>query len=406
MINWNKPFNLVMDIKNEYIKKFKTLDTINFEDWLVRLDLKKYNDIFDCLQFNQEGEFLLIRYGIADMQRGMWEDEDSIYRECRSLVIDLHREEIAIAPFRKFFNLNEVKENYLEVVENRIRQAKSVEICDKLDGSMQSVRWYNGEVFMCGSMSLSKENSWRLQDGYSMLSENHINMIKNNPNLTFIFEYISLKDAHVVSYDKKDEGLYLIGIRDVTNGYEFSYAEIENYSKQYNVSMPKLENDKTLDDLVYLSKVYKSENKEGWVINIDGHKIKIKCDDYVKIHRILDRVSSVNVVIEAVADDKYDDLISKVPITHKTRIDNIAKQLFEYRSKANREVDELFNQAQENTNNTKDFMIYVSNSPYSRHIKSYVRNKYNNKDYNVLKTGLRYKKSNEIGLQLGEEDYE
>lgn len=190
----------------------------------------------------------------------------------------------------------------------------------------------------------------------------------------------------------------MIGIRDITNGYEFSYAEIENYSKQYNVSMPKLENDKTLDDLVYLSKVYKSENKEGWVINIDGHKIKIKCDDYVKIHRILDRVSSVNVVIEAVADDKYDDLISKVPITHKTRIDNIAKQLFEYRSKANREVDELFNQAQENTNNTKDFMIYVSNSPYSRHIKSYVRNKYNNKDYNVLKTGLRYKKSNEIGL--------
>ena len=43
---------------------------------------------------------------------------------------------------------------------------------------------------------------------------------------------------------------------------------------------------------------------------------------------------------------------------------------------------------------------------YSRHIKSYVRNKYNNKGYNVLKTGLRYKKSNEIGLQLGEEDYE
>ena len=71
------------------------------------------------------------------------------FLECRSVVINLKTEEIVIAPFKKFRNLNECPENDIKVVTEEIKNAKTVEITNKLDGSMQCVRWYNGRKSSC-----------------------------------------------------------------------------------------------------------------------------------------------------------------------------------------------------------------------------------------------------------------
>jgi hypothetical protein len=85
MFEWNEPFNLVMKIKYDYISKFG-LDTYNFESWMEKLTNKEYNKVFESLQTNQFNEFLLIRYGLSEMQDGMWLDKNSIYRECISII--------------------------------------------------------------------------------------------------------------------------------------------------------------------------------------------------------------------------------------------------------------------------------------------------------------------------------
>jgi tRNA splicing ligase len=59
-------------------------------------------------------------------------------------------------------------------------------------------------------------------------------MIKDNPYLTFIFEYISLKDIHTVNYKEEQQGLYLIGIRDVTNGKQWFYSDVKEMAKRYD----------------------------------------------------------------------------------------------------------------------------------------------------------------------------
>ena len=395
MKNWNKAFNIIMEIKESYIEKFGE-DTLEFKEWLIRLNDSKYNNIFDCLQTNQVGSSLLVRYGLADMQRGMWEDKDSIYRECRSLVVDLDKEAIIIAPFRKFFNLNEVEENMYENIVEEIKNAKTVEIANKLDGSMQSARWYNDKVFMCGSMAIDSNSSWRLEDGYEMLTLNHEKMIKENNNLTFIFEYISLKDAHVVIYDKKEQGMYLIGIRDVLTGKECNYQEIKEIANKYEVNMTKLE-DKDLDELIELAKTEKSNEKEGWVINIDGRKIKIKCDDYVSLHRLLDKLSSVNVIIESIADEKYDDLLSKVPKTHRARVEDIADKIFKYKKGITEEINIAYDKAMSVSENRKEYMIYI-NKNNRKEIVSLLVSKYLNEEINPLKSRNRYKKASEIGV--------
>jgi len=396
MYKWNPVFNLIMEIKEDYTAKFGN-DNLDFKIWLEKLNIEKYNEFFECLQINQHHEFILIRYGIAEMQKSMWTDKDSPYRECRSVVIDLEKEELVTCGFRKFFNLNEVEENMLEAVTDKIKTATVFEVADKLDGSMQNARWYNNSVFMTGSMALDEKESWRLENGKSLLTESYNCMMEDYKYLTFTFEYISDKNPHVVSYTSEDEGLYLIGARSVLNGYQLTYKEIREIASNYDgVKIVELEN-KTLNELLELMKNLPADQKEGWVINVDNHLIKIKCDDYVNIHRILDRVASVNVVIESIADGYYDDLLSKVPENYRDRVEVISDKVFEYTNTMNHLINKYYKQAPKD--NKKNFMVWVNNN-VPKQAQPYVRNKYLNKPYNLLKAGKDgYKKINALELE-------
>lgn len=116
----------------------------------------RYNNVYDGEVENSGEDF--------------WDRYDGFYRECRSLVIDVVNDCIILAPYKKFFNIGEVEETSLENVRARINTAKCIEFSNKLDGSMQSVTWYNGEIVMAGSQMPDPELSWRLADGYRMIN--------------------------------------------------------------------------------------------------------------------------------------------------------------------------------------------------------------------------------------------
>jgi len=396
--DWNPVFNLVLKIKNDYIQTFGALDTMLFEEWLTRLQKKEYIDIFSHLKVRQKNNLILIRYGMDEMHESMWTDQDSVYRECRSVVINIEKEELVVVPFRKFFNINEVEENSLSNIIDKINNAKSVEITDKLDGSMQSVRYYNDEIFISGSMAIDIESSWRLEDGFSKLTDGHRRMICDHPEYTFIFEYISIRDSHVVAYTKDQEGMYLIGIRNVYTGEQLSYKDVSEYANKYNILMTRIEK-RSFEEILQDITKYRSSEKEGWVVNIDGHMVKIKCDDYVQLHRVLNKFSSINTVIKAIADNTYDDLLSKLPDNYRDRINTIAAIIFDYIRKTNEKIEEYYENAPKE--DKKEYMVWVTdNCPVD--IRGYLRQKYLNVDYNILKTSYvrstRYKKANEMGI--------
>lgn len=410
MYKWNPVYIIIMKIKRDYeqifgeIKEYNTITVKNalgenkeitaLEYWIQQLNKQEYNDFVQVLQINQHNEFILIRYGLEEMQKGMWTDKNSIYRECRSVVMDIKNEALVLTPFRKFFNLNEVEENKLDNIQIEMDKAKSIEITNKLDGSMQSARWYNDKIFMAGSMSLSPKESWRLEDGYSKLTDNYKKMIKENPQYTFIFEYISLKDSHVVLYKKEQEGLYLLKMRNVYTGEQLSYNEILEFANKYDILMTEIENI-NFKEILKLSKTLRSDEKEGWVLDIDGHMIKLKCDDYIQLHRLLDKISSINVIIKNIADNKYDDMISKVPDSYKPRVQKIADYIFKYKTETSNEINKHYDAAPKN--NKKEFMVWV-NENVPKEIQGYVRNMYLGKETNVLRTANRYKKLNELSI--------
>lgn len=415
-MKWDKVLNIVKEIKTEYIKKVGKVDTYNLEHWIETLAAEKYDEFIAQLQITTFGTLVLLRYGQDEFYQGDWTNPDSILRHCRSLVIDLEKEEVVIYPFEKFFNMNELEETSIENIQKKIKKAKVFEVSNKMDGSMYAARYLkicgcngcdctleqkiqHGKIITCTSRSLDEAESWRLKDANRMLfqNKNNLEMLVNNPNYTFVFEYISLADAHVIKYQKEEEGIYLIGITDMTTGRELNYSEILQIAKQYGVLSTITENLK-LEQLVEFSKTMDADKKEGWVLNIDGFKVKIKCDDYVNLHRILGSLRSINVIIEAIADGKYDDFISKVPIAYRDGIEEKAKKIFDWIHERKKLIKETCDKGPKGSR--KEFMIWADS--LDKNIQGYVRSEYLGIPYNLLTNGPEgYRKQKDlIGLQI------
>lgn len=402
---WNQVYKIIMLIKEDYQVTFGDGET-NFKTWLKKLDNTVWNKFAEQLQFTQDNNLLLVRYGLHDLEVGLWENPNSIYRETRSLVIDLAEDSIVLCPFRKFFNLNEVEENKLENIIEEMTSDETngrVYFMNKLDGSMQSARWYNGRVVMSGSRSLNPKQSWRLEEGLKMLDEQYITMLIDNPQYTFIFEFIHLNDQHVVHYTKEQEGLYLIGARNVYTGKELTIEDLTILAKLYDIKVVEREAI-TLEEVLEKAKEVKCSEKEGWVLDINGHKVKIKADDYVQLHRCLDYVSSINVIIRNVARGTIDDLIAKIPDQYKHRVTKIAQLFLDEKNRREKAVIEYYEQAPKE--DKKEFMIWVD-SNVDTALKGYVKMHYLNKPYNVFigknlfnEEKTQYYKANELGVNV------
>lgn len=426
-MSWNTVLNKFIEIKNEYKRRlgyityyykegYTNESETCLERWVSELNgiepfnqYKEYEDLLSCLELNQHENMLLIRYGrysniydgeVEASGEDLWDRYDGFYRECRSIVIDVENDCIILSPFAKFFNINELEETSLENIQRRISNAKTIEFSDKLDGSMQSARWYNNRIIMAGSQAINPDNSWRLQDGYRMINElpGYKEMLMKYPECTFIFEYISLKDAHVVKYTKEQEGLYLIGIRRIDDGEEYNYRTVLEFAKVFNIPTTKIF-DKTIEQVMEELDDKSSDEAEGFVINIDGYKVKLKYNDYVHIHKALSKLSSVNLIIRSIADDKYDDLLAKLPVAYHEQVKKVATIVVNYIDKTEKIISEYYNSAPKN--NKKEFMIYVSEN-VPREYQGYCRELYFGNNINVIKSGNdkcpHYKRLKDMGV--------
>lgn len=420
--DWNVVFRKCIEIKEEYLTangytpdfyNYDGYDNI-FDRWIAELGAADYKDIFSRLEVRQDGNKVLLRYAnYGDLyseeemtDEKLWTMYDGFYRECRSLVIDIKKETIVLCPFKKFVNINELPETSIENIQKAINNASIVEITNKLDGSMYSVRYYDNQFVSSTSQALTEE-SWRLADANSMLIEKYKEVIKRFPDYTFIFEYISMKDAHVVCYNKEQEGLYLIGMRNCKTGVEMTYQSIVEMAHAYGLKTTEIFN-VSFDDILKSVDKYSSNEKEGWVIyiidkdSLKGTRVKLKVDDYVKVSKILGGLSSINLVIENIASGTYDDLKSKVPAPYQSRIEDTAQIVFEYLRMMQEKVNYFYKKLP-STEDRKTCMIWIDKNVPTI-IKGYVRNKYLGISSNFLRIGssnnMGHKKINQIEKEI------
>lgn len=379
--NWHPLYKYIMVIKEEFVKNNDGED-YNFNHWLNYIGNSSSNKIqeaikiFEPLDITCYNHYALFKYKnyieLADLGYGsdFFEIYNTLYRECRSIVFNLKNDSIELASLSKFKNYNEDEDDWkAENIWNKYNIASQIFITNKMDGSYQQYRYDSKEdkIIGSGSSGLDREESWRLSDGYSLLTDGHKKMFKDFPDWTFIFEYISPKNPIVVKYTKEQEGLYLLAARNVNNGSEMTFAELKEKASWYSIKITENYAD-SLSDILAQTEKYTSDEKEGWVLDIlDVEKrhfrVKIKTDNYVRMHKVLSQNISPNAVIEAIHNNQYDDFIGKVPAAYREIIEHYKNTVIEYLKKYHFAVNYYFNKGKaENENfltNKKDAMLWI-----------------------------------------------
>lgn len=401
--NWHPLYNYVMIVKREYMKGNADSEEYNFNDWLDYINfiysdeegeiknkiIKSLLDVFKALDVTCYSHYALFKYKgyieLGDLGYGsnFFEIYNGLYRECRSIVFDLKNDSIELASLSKFKNYNEDKDSWKadNIWKKYDNASGNFYITNKMDGSYQQYRYdvREDKIIGSGSSALDRNESWRLSEGYSLLTDGHKRMFKDFPDWTFIFEYISPKNPIVVKYTKEQEGLYLLAARNVYDGSEMTFTELKGKASWYSIKITENYAD-SLSDILTQTEKYTSDEKEGWVLDIIGidgvhFRTKIKTESYLLMHRILAGKVSPNAVVQAIHDNILDDFLSTVPEAYRSIIDEYKENVYLYIRLMKQTVNFYYQKIEKNgLESKKEKMIWIQNN-VPKDFQGAVRNK-------------------------------
>lgn len=211
---------------------------------------------------------------------------------CRGLILDADGNFIA-RPFGKFFNLGEM--------ENQLIPNEPFEVYEKMDGSLGITYWVNGEVKIATRGSFISEQA---EKAMQILDKKYPSAkAKMNPDFTYLFEIIYPSNRIVVDYGEAQK-LVLLGILETKTGKEMPLED---------VGIPIVKKYDGLNDIQALKKL-EEPNREGFVIKFEsGYRLKVKFEEYVRIHKIISQVSSISIWEYLMTEQPMDEILAQIP---------------------------------------------------------------------------------------------
>lgn len=243
---------------------------------------------------------------------------NEILIKCRGLVTD-YEGNIIGRSFPKFFN-------YEEVIET-INIDRPFEVYEKLDGSIINLYYHNKtqEWVVSSRGSFTSDHAKLAYE----ITKNKIDFKLLSSAHTYIFELISPINGSVVNYGDMED-LLLLGVIQTDNGFELSYDEmIHEYGDHLNIVKRyfKYDDKIKINDL----KSYEEDNREGFVVKFkNNERIKIKFDEYVRLHKIITNVSNKTIWRYLMDDLSFDELLNNVPDEF---YNNIKETINDFKSK-------------------------------------------------------------------------
>lgn len=228
---------------------------------------------------------------------------DEVTLECRGLILD-NEGEIVAKSFDKFFNIEEVKDLDWN--------CEHVWVQEKMDGSMGILFYYAGDWHMATKGSFSSEQSIK---GLEIVKKKY-DLARFMPEVVYICEIIYPENRIVCDYGDDERVVFLSASSNDTELSLNTALMIFNISgiEKEDLVMSTLvtEADQTMADHL---KSQNDKNREGYVLRFwpGNRRVKIKFEDYVKLHRILTGFSSVD-IWEYLKDGRdVNELLENVP---------------------------------------------------------------------------------------------
>jgi RNA ligase len=240
-----------------------------------------------CVQGHPTAPLFIYNYTPKAQYERVWNE---VTLQCRGLILDAAGGVVA-RPFRKFFNLEEVKD----------LPAEPFEVYEKLDGSLGILYWMGDEAYIATRGSFASEQS-RRANGILQARYRHV-LPRLDRGHTYLFEIIYPENRIVVNYGSRED-LVLLAVVDTTTGAELPLPA---------VGFPVVERYDGLTDLATIREKA-ADNKEGFVIKFaGGYRVKVKFAEYVRLHHILTRVSSKHIWEYLRTERPMEELIEQVP---------------------------------------------------------------------------------------------
>lgn len=238
-----------------------------------------------------------VQYGEGMNQYKFWDD---VTKQCRGLVTD-NEGNVVARPFKKFFNIEE----------NQHTPTEQFDVYEKMDGSLGILFNYKGEWVLATRGSFTSDQAVK---GTELLKKYDYNRL--NPDYTYLFEIIYPENRIVCTYDFED--LVLLGMIHTQTGYEVDIHTGNDEDVRFknllnNLGFNIVRKYDGISDYSYLKHAI-SDNREGFVVKFsNGDRMKIKGEEYLRLHKIMTNLSTTGVWEVLSTGGKIEDYLKDVP---------------------------------------------------------------------------------------------
>ena len=256
----------------------------------------------------------IYNYSQATQYAAKW---DEVTLSCRGLITDDETGEVIIKPFSKFFNYEEVPN------EVPWESSEYVYVQDKMDGSLGILFNYKNQWIMATRGSFMSEQAIR---GLEILKEKYI-LDTFEPSVAYICEIIYPENRIVVDYGSKKKIVFLGVVLNRSWNWnaggddELHWTTACVYFKMSGIKKSDIVKTEQVfnglgPDMYNLLKSKNTDNSEGFVLRFhpSNTRVKIKFEDYVKLHRVLTNCSSYDIWENLKEFDKLpEEMLQDVP---------------------------------------------------------------------------------------------
>lgn len=247
------------------------------------------------VQKHRDADLYIYNYGPKTQFERKWND---ITLVCRGLILDGDMNVVA-RPFRKFFNLSEHDPSEIPKT--------SFEVFEKMDGSLGILYWVGDVPHLATRGSFESEQAVK---GTSILHTKYKGTFDFiDRSKTYLFEIIYPQNRIVCDYGNTED-IVLLSVIDNATGADCEMPDI---------GFPVVKRHDGLNDMDKLNSVMKDSarndgNSEGFVVRFDnGFRIKVKHEEYCRLHRIITQVSNKTIWEYLSQGKDFDELLDRVP---------------------------------------------------------------------------------------------
>lgn len=241
------------------MKLFDYIDAVEFREMIDAGYIKvNYHP-------TEEGLRILCYTAVCQAEK-VWNDTT---QKCRGLIVDKD-DNIIARPFKKFFNLEEYDD---PTIVDEYALDYNPEIYEKLDGSLGILYWIGDTPYIATKGSFDSNQAIHAT---KLLHTKYRHTWKDLlRNKTYLFEIIYPADLHIVKYGAIDD-IFLLAIISTENFFEYP-VEIAKHLfpvvKKYHCN-----------DWKNVRNIIDGTNREGFVVKFGPHRVKMKYEEYWRLH--------------------------------------------------------------------------------------------------------------------------